>query len=41
MVSTYVLYVWETVHDKKKEVELNKFKMHQTNLSGLDRVLNL
>ena len=49
LVSTYVLYVWETVHVKKKEVELNKFfgfltfkfKMHQTSLFGLDRVLNL
>ena len=49
LVSTYVLYVWETVHVKKKEVELEKFfgfltfkfKMHQTSLFGLDRVLNL
>ena len=47
LVSTYVLYVWETVHDKKKEVELNKFfgfltfkfKMHQATLLGLDHVL--
>ena len=49
MVSNYILYVWETVHVRKKEVELNKFfgfltfkfKMHQATLLGLDRVLNL
>ena len=47
LVSTYVLYVWETVYIKKKEVELDKFfgfltfkfKMHQETLIGLDRVL--
>ena len=40
LVSTYVLYVWETVYNKKKEVELDKFfgfltfkfKMHQETL---------
>ena len=47
LISTYVLYVWETVHIKKKEVKLDKFfgfltfkfKMQQAMLLGLDRVL--
>ena len=47
LVSTYVLYVWETVHIKKKEVEPDKFfgfltfkfKMHQATMLGLDHVL--
>ena len=47
LVSTYVLYVWETVNIKKKEVKLDKFfgflkfkfKMHQADSLGLDQVL--
>ena len=49
LVSNYVLYVWDTVHVKKKEVQLDKFfgfltfkfKMHHGTLLGLDRVLNI
>ena len=51
MVSTYILYVWETVHIKKQEVKLEKFfgfltfkfKMHNTTSLGLNVVqfLNL
>ena len=47
LVSSYILYVWETVHIKKQEVKLEKFfgfltfkfKMHQATSVGLDRVL--
>ena len=48
LVSSYILYVWETVHIKKQEVKLEKFfgylnfkyKMHQATPLGLDRVLS-
>ena len=44
LVSTYILYVWETVQIKKQEVKLEKFfgfltfkfKMHQATLLELD-----
>ena len=47
LVSSYVLYVWETVHVKKLEVKRDKFfgyltfkyKMHQT--TAPDQLLNL
>ena len=47
LISSYVLYVWEVVHDKKLEVKRDKFfgyltfkyKMHQTNSPG--QLLNL
>ena len=47
LVSSYVLYVWETVHDKKLEVKRDKFfgyltfkyKMHQ--MTSPDQPLNL
>ena len=44
MVSTYILYVWETVNVKKQEVKLDKFfgfltfkfKMHEAISLELD-----
>ena len=47
LVSSYVLYIWETVHVKRLEVKRDKFfgyltfkyKMHQT--SSPDQPLNL
>ena len=47
MVSTYVLYVWDTVNIKKQDVKFDKFfgfltfkfKMCQDTPSGLNRVL--
>ena len=47
LISSYVLYVWEVVHDKKLEVKRDKFfgyltfkfKMHQT--TSPDQPLNL
>ena len=44
LVSTYILYVWETVNVKKQEVKLDKFfgfltfkfKMHQATSLELD-----
>ena len=47
MISSYVLYVWETMHVKKLEVKLDKFfgfltfkyKMHQT--TAPDQLRNL
>ena len=47
LVSSYILYVWETVHIKKQEVKMEKFfgfltfkfKMHQATSLGLDRIL--
>ena len=51
LVRTYIFYVWETVHSKKKEVKLKKFlwfltfnfKMQNATSIGLDLVqlLNL
>ena len=47
LISTYILYVWETLYIKKKEVKLDsffgfltfKFKMPQSTSLGLDQVL--
>ena len=47
LVSTYILYVWETVHIKKQDVKLEKFfgfltfkfKMSQATSLGPDLVL--
>ena len=47
MVSTYVLYVWDTVNIKRQDVKFDKFfgfltfkfKMYQATSLGLDQVL--
>ena len=50
LVSTYILYVWETVQYKKKEVKLEKFfgfltykfkLQKETSLENIIQILNL